>query len=112
MILGQALASVPAIPSGRRGRSKDFMKVEHLLRTASGCPSPGQITSYIFTSVPVEPGALREVILWQSTDGTGLTVFLSPNRGPECYFGGPLLYIDIESNWEDMVARSLATPAT
>ena len=37
---------------------------------------------------------------------------LSPNLGPECYFGGQLLYIDIESNWEDMVARSLETPAT
>lgn len=88
------------------------MKVKHLLGTASGCPSPGQIPSLIFTSVPVEPGALKEVILWQSTDWTELTVSLSPNLGPECYFGGPLLYIDIESNWEDMVARSLETPAT
>lgn len=50
MILGQALASVPARPTGRRGRSKDFMKEEHLLRTASGCPSPGQTPSYVFPS--------------------------------------------------------------
>lgn len=50
MILGQALASVPARPTGRRRRSKDFMKEEHLLRTASGCPSPGQTSSYVFTS--------------------------------------------------------------
>lgn len=50
MILGQALASVPARPTGRRGRSKDFMKEEHLLRTASGCPSPGQTPSYVCTS--------------------------------------------------------------
>lgn len=51
-------------------------------------------------------GTLREVILWQSTDWTGLTIFLLPNLGPECYFGGPLLSIDIESNWVDLVARN------
>lgn len=112
VILGQPLASVPARPTGRKGRSKDFMKEEHLLRTASGCPRQGQTPSYVFTSVPVEPGTHKEVILWQSTDWTELTVLPSPNLGPECYLGGPLLYTDIEPNWVDMVASSLETPAT
>lgn len=91
VILGQALASVPARLTGRRGRSKDFMKEEHLLRTASGCPRPGQTPSYVFTSVPVEPGTHKEVILWQSTDWTELTVLPSPNLASRVLFGGTTL---------------------